>query len=138
MTMYEDRPGYPGHNVTLAGGGYSPKGSGNSYQNAGWFLQYPKGRGKTEEGLQPHVSMLQSTGKRGGSGSTQVSLVNLLTRWEIDVYVHPEGSEYRKGLGFLGGGGERRRVRVGDLPGLTEMLVEGAAKAEPRRYRTRF
>ena len=135
--MYEDRPGYPGHNVTPAGGGYSPKGSNNSYQDAGWYLQYPKGRrniGKVEEGLQPHVSMLQTSGKRGGSGSTQVSLVNLLTRWEIYVYVHPEGSEYREGLGFLGGGVELKRVRVGDLPGLTERLVERADKAEPRRF----
>ena len=43
-------------------------------------------------------------------------------------------------MGFLGGGGgfgmgTRMRVRVGDLPGLTEMLVEMAAKAEPRVYR---
>jgi hypothetical protein len=139
--MYEDRPGYPGHNVTLGGRGYYPKGSDNSYQAATWFLQYPKGRrnvGKVEEGLQPHVSMLQHTGKRGGSGSTVVSLVNLLTRWEIEVYVYPEGTEYREGIGFLTGygpHGEPRRVRIGDLPGLSAGLVERAAKAEPRRYR---
>jgi hypothetical protein len=141
--MYEERPGYPGHNTTRAGGGYYPKGSNNSYQNAGWFLQYPKGRGsrgKAEEGLQPHASMLQDTGRRGGSGSRDVSLVNLLKRWEVDVWVVPDGTEYKEGIGFLGGGGgfgmgTRMRVRVGDLPGLTEMLVEMAAKAEPRVYR---
>ena len=81
--MYEERPGYPGHNTTRAGGGYYPKGSDNAYQHADWFLQYPKDRrgvGKSEEGLQPHATLLQDTGRRGGSGSRRVSLVNLLTR----------------------------------------------------------
>jgi hypothetical protein len=131
--MYEDRPGYPGHNTELAGG-YSPKGSSNSYQMPGfWDLTYPKGRGRTDKGLQPHTRMLQDTGRRGGSGSVDVSLENLLKRWEIDVWVYPEGTPYGV-YGFMAAG-EHQTVRVGDLPGLREHLIERAAAAEPRRYR---
>ena len=133
--MYEDRPGYPGHNVELAGGGYFPKGSNNSYQEAWWVLK--RSRGGYPAIPLPHVTMLQETGKRGGSGSRDVSLLNFLKRWETMVYVVPAGTEYREGLGFLTRGVEAvlTRVCVGELPGETERILALAEKAEPRYLR---
>tara|TARA_Y100000310_G_scaffold149676_1_gene149008 strand:- start:1285 stop:1740 length:456 start_codon:yes stop_codon:yes gene_type:complete len=144
MSMYEDRPGHPGHNTQLfahvedvADNVFFPKGSDNEYGIAAffdWVWKYPKGRGgrrKVQEERQPHITMLQYEGPRGGSGWAEVSLENLLKRWDILVMVYPEGTEYNsRRQAFIGHPGEDARVRVGELPGLTLDLTSWALRHE--------